>query len=124
VRIIVPNSDIYGSTITNYSAYETRRNDIVLGVSYDDDLSVVDGVIRKVLEAESRVLEEPEYQVVVGGLGDSSVDFYIRPWCASSDYWPLRFDLTRRLKEEIEAAGCSIPFPQRDIHVHRNGEEA
>ena len=121
VRIIVPNSSIYGATITNYSAYETRRNDLVVGVSYGDDLSVVESTIRRVLASDPRVLKEPEAQVVVGELGDSSVNFLVRPWCTSADYWNLRFDLTRRLKEEIEAAGCSIPFPQRDVHLVRDG---
>ncbi|MGH0030154.1 MAG: mechanosensitive ion channel family protein [Myxococcota bacterium] len=119
VQIIVPNSSIYGSTITNYSAYDTRRNDLVIGVGYDDDLSVVDAAIRRVLDADERVLAEPEPQVMVGELGDSSVNFLVRPWCKAEDYWSLRFDLLRRLKEEIEAAGCSIPFPQRDVHLVR-----
>lgn len=117
VRIIVPNSEIYGSTITNYAAYETRRNDIVIGVSYADDLGTAEAVIRRVLEADERVMREPAPQVAVAELGDSSVNFVVRPWCTRADYWDLRFDLLRRLKEELEAAGCSIPFPQRDVHV-------
>ncbi len=117
VRIIVPNSEIYGSTITNYAAYETRRNDIVIGVSYADDLGTAEAVIRRVLDADERVMREPAPQVAVAELGDSSVNFVVRPWCARADYWDLRFDLLRRLKEELEAAGCSIPFPQRDVHV-------
>ena len=117
VRIIVPNSEIYGSTITNYAAYETRRNDIVIGVSYADDLGTAEAVIRRVLDADERVMREPAPQVAVAELGDSSVNFVVRPWCTRADYWDLRFDLLRRLKEELEAAGCSIPFPQRDVHV-------
>jgi small conductance mechanosensitive channel len=117
VRIIVPNSSIYGATITNYSAYDTRRNDLVIGVSYGDDLATAEGVIRRVLEGDERVLADPPLQVAVSELGDSSVNFVVRPWCRSEDYWQLRFDLTRRLKEELEAAGCSIPFPQRDVHL-------
>jgi small conductance mechanosensitive channel len=118
VRIIVPNSAIYGATIRNYSAYETRRNDLVIGVSYDDDLGRAKQAIERVLAADERVLREPEPVVAVSELGDSSVNFVVRPWCASGDYWTLRFDLTRKLKEELEAAGCSIPFPQRDVHLH------
>lgn len=117
VRIIVPNSSIYGATITNYSAYDTRRNDLVVGVSYGDDLATAEGVTRRVLESDERVLADPPLQVAVSELGDSSVNFVVRPWCRSDDYWQLRFDLTRRLKEELEAAGCSIPFPQRDVHL-------
>lgn len=123
VRIIVPNSAIYGSTIANYSANETRRNDLVVGVSYGDDLALAQKTIESVLTRDSRVLEEPEPVVAVSELGDSSVNFVVRPWCQASDYWALRFDLTRRLKEELEKAGCSIPFPQRDVHVH-NGSGA
>jgi small conductance mechanosensitive channel len=117
VQIIVPNSSIYGATITNYSAFDTRRNDLVIGVSYGDDLRLVEETIRRVVTGDERVLAEPELQVAVSELGDSSVNFIVRPWCKASDYWPLRFDLTRKLKEELEAAGCSIPFPQRDVHI-------
>jgi small conductance mechanosensitive channel len=120
VRIIVPNSAIYGATITNYSAYDTRRNDLVIGVGYGDDLATAESVIRRVIGSDSRVLKEPEPLIAVSNLGDSAVDFVVRPWCTADDYWGLRFDLTRRLKEELEAAGCSIPFPQRDVHVFRN----
>lgn len=117
VRIIVPNSSIYGAIITNYSSNETRRNDLVFGVSYADDLGDAEDAIRRVLAADSRVLKEPEPVVAVAELADSSVNFVVRPWCQKDDYWPLRFDLTRRIKQELESSGCSIPFPQRDIHV-------
>jgi small conductance mechanosensitive channel len=116
-QIIIPNSSIYGSTITNVSAYDTRRNDLVIGVSYDDDLARVEQTIRNVVSSDERVLKEPETLVAVAELADSSVNFVVRPWCNAEDYWPLRFDLTRRLKEELEAAGCSIPYPQHDVHV-------
>ncbi len=108
----------------NYSANDTRRNDLVVGISYDDDIAQAIETIRKVLSGDSRVLDDPEPVVAVGELGDSSVNLVVRPWCAGSDYWPLRFDLTRRLKEELEAAGCSIPYPQRDVHLHGNGQAA
>ena len=117
IQIIVPNSAIYGGIIKNVSAYETRRNDLVMGVSYDDDLATVESVLRKVCEGDERVLKDPELTIAVAELADSSVNFVVRPWCKASDYWPLRFDLTRRFKEELEAAGCSIPYPQRDVHV-------
>ena len=124
VKITVPNSAIYGDTVKNYSANETRRNDLVIGISYDDDIARAIETIRKVLSGDSRVLDDPEPVVAVGELGDSSVNLVVRPWCAASDYWPLRFDLTRRLKEELEAAGCSIPYPQRDVHLHGNSQAA
>jgi small conductance mechanosensitive channel len=117
VQIIVPNSSIYGSNITNYAAYDTRRNDLVIGVSYGDDLSDAEAAIRRVIDADERVLADPEPVVAVAELADSSVNFVVRPWCNASDYWALRFDLTRRIKEELEKSGCSIPFPQRDVHL-------
>jgi len=117
VRIIVSNSVVYGSTIKNYSANDNRRNDLVMGVSYSDDLGVAKQTIEGVLAADDRVLKDPVPVVAISELGDSSVNFVVRPWCRKEDYWALRFDLNRRLKEELEKAGCSIPFPQRDVHL-------
>jgi len=119
VKIIVPNSGIFGSTIKNFSANDTRRNDIVLGISYDDDIADAIGVVNSVLSKDSRILAEPEPIVAVSELGDSSVNLVVRPWCRKEDYWGLRFDLVRRLKEELEQGGCSIPYPQRDVHLHQ-----
>lgn len=119
VHIVVPNSGIFGGTIKNYSFNPIRRNDMVVGVSYDDDLQLAMDTIRSVLEADQRVLNDPEYLVAVSEMADSSVNFVVRPWCAASDYWALRFDLTRALKEKLEAAGCSIPYPQRDVHLFK-----
>jgi small conductance mechanosensitive channel len=124
VKITIPNSAVYGDTIKNYSANDTRRNDLVIGISYDDDIARAIETIRKVLADDSRVLDDPESTVAVAELGDSSVNLVVRPWCVGGDYWPLRFDLTRQLKEELEAAGCSIPYPQRDVHLHGNGQAA
>jgi len=118
VHIIVPNSGIYGGTIRNFSHHETRRNDMVVGISYDDDIGLAMDTIRSVLDAEDRVLQDPEYVVAVSELADSSVNIVVRPWCKAADYWNLRFDLTRTFKERLEAAGCSIPYPQRDVHLH------
>jgi small conductance mechanosensitive channel len=124
VKITVPNSGIYGGTVKNYSANETRRNDLVMGISYDDDIQLAMDTIERVLGGDQRILADPEPVVAVAELGDSSVNIVVRPWCAGSDYWPLRFDLTRRLKEELEAAGCSIPYPQRDVHLQGGTGEA
>jgi small conductance mechanosensitive channel len=118
VHIIVPNSGIYGGTIRNFSHHETRRNDMVVGISYEDDIGLAMDTIRSVLDAEDRVLKDPEYVVAVSELADSSVNIVVRPWCKAADYWNLRFDLTRTFKERLEAAGCSIPYPQRDVHLH------
>jgi small conductance mechanosensitive channel len=119
VMIIVPNSAIYGATIKNFSANDTRRNDLVIGVGYGDDLQVATDTINRVLASDERVLKDPAPTVAVSELADSSVNFVVRPWCTREDYWGLRFDLTRKIKQELEAAGCSIPFPQRDVHLHQ-----
>jgi len=119
VKIILPNSSVYGAIIKNFSANETRRNDIVMGVAYGDNLGTAMDVIRRVLDADTRVLKDPEPLIAVGELADSSVNILVRPWCKVEDYWLLRFDLLRTLKEQLEAAGCSIPFPQTDVHLHQ-----
>jgi small conductance mechanosensitive channel len=117
VKVIVPNGGVYGSIIKNYSANETRRIDLVMGISYGDDIGTAIEAIEAIVKAEERVLADPAPTIAVSELGDSSVNIVVRPWCKGSEYWPTRFDLTRALKEGLEAAGCSIPFPQRDLHV-------
>jgi len=121
VRIIVPNSQVYGTTIKNYAANDTRRNDLVIGISYDDDIAKAIETIQAVLSEDSRVLAEPAPVIAVSELGDSSVNLVVRPWCTKEEYWGLRFDLTRAIKERLEAAGCSIPYPQTDVHLHQAG---
>ncbi len=118
-RVIVPNSQIMGSIITNYSAHDTRRIDLVVGVGYGDDLDKVRKTIEEVIGAEERVLEDPPCQVAVSELADSSVNFVVRPWVATSDYWPVRFALTEAIKKRFDQEGISIPFPQRDVHIHQ-----
>ena len=119
IKITVPNSQIYGATISNYNGYETRRVDMVMGIGYGDDIQTALDTIRSIVAADERVLADPEVQIAVSNLGDSSVDIVVRPWCKAVDYWGLKFDLTRRFKEGLEAAGCSIPFPQRDVHLYQ-----
>lgn len=118
IRVTIPNSQVYGQTIRNYSANDTRRIDLVMGVSYDDDLQVAQEVMARILAEHEKVLADPEPLVAVDDLGDSSVDFVVRPWCRKEDYWTTRRELTLRMKLELEAAGCSIPYPQRDVHLH------
>jgi len=119
VQIVIPNSSVWGSSVVNYSHHTTRRVDMVLGVGYDDDIGQAIETVNKVLAAESRLLSDPEALVVVGELADSSVNLTIRVWVKSGDYWAVKFDLTRALKEAVDAAGLSIPFPQRDVHLHQ-----
>ena len=117
-RVIVPNGQITTRPITNFSAHDTRRIDMTIGVSYDDDLKVARSTIEKILSDHEKVLEDPAPVVWVMDLADSSVNFAVRPWVQSSDYWQVRNELLESLKTSLEDAGCSIPYPQRDVHVH------
>ncbi len=117
VRVIIPNGQITGGNIKNYTANENRRVDLVIGVSYDDDLKKTREVIEGVLAADDRILEDPAVTVAVSELGDSSVNFVVRPWVKPSDYWDVYFDITAKVKVALEENGISIPYPQRDIHI-------
>lgn len=123
-RIIQPNSQVFSGTIINYDGNDTRRVDMVMGISYGDDIGVAIECIERIVTAHPAVLAEPAPQIAVSNLGDSSVDLIVRPWCTPADYWTVYFDLTRKMKEELEAAGCSIPFPQRDVHLFRQHDAA
>jgi len=117
--IIIPNSQITAGTITNFSARDTRRLDLVFGVSYEDDLDEVKRVINEVLAEESRLLDDPEAVIGVLNLGDSSVDFAVRPWVKADDYWGVFFDLQEAMKKRFDREGISIPFPQQDVHLYQ-----
>ena len=118
-RVIVPNSQIMGSIITNYSAHETRRVDLVVGVSYSDDLDKVRGTLQSIVAADERVLDDPAVTIAVSELADSSVNFVVRPWVKTADYWGVLFDLTETIKKRFDPEGISIPFPQRDVHIYQ-----
>ncbi len=118
-KVIVPNGQITNDTITNYSAHDTRRIDLMIGVAYGDDLRVAREAIDKTIRAHDKVFDDPEPIVWVMELADSSVNFAVRPWVKTEDYWPVRNELLEQIKGALEAAGCSIPFPQRDIYVHQ-----
>ena len=118
-QIIVPNSLMYSSAITNYSAKDTRRVDMVIGVGYDDDLKVAADVLKKVCSEHPKVLDTPETKIFINNLGDSAVDFVVRPWVKSEDYWGVLADVLETAKVELEAAGCNIPYPQTDVHLHQ-----
>jgi len=124
VGIIVPNSTIWGQVIKNYAAHETRRVDLVVGISYADDIETAVRTVHGVLAAEARVLQDPAPTVAVSDLGDSSVNLVVRPWCKREDYWDVRFALTRQIKEALERSGCSIPYPQRDVHLFEQKRDA
>ena len=118
-QIIVPNALMYSSAITNYSAKDTRRVDMAIGVGYGDDLKVAAGVLKKVCEDHPKVLSEPATKIFINNLGDSSVDFVVRPWVKSEDYWDVLAAVLETAKVELEAAGCNIPYPQTDVHLHQ-----
>ena len=118
-QIIVPNSQIMDSIITNYSANDTRRVDMVVGVSYDDDLDKVRNTLQELIAAEDRILDEPAPTIAVSALADSSVNFVVRPWVNSSDYWGVTFDLTEAIKKRFDKEGISFPFPQQDVHLYK-----
>lgn len=123
-KIIVPNSKITEDVIINITAKPERRIDMVVGVSYGDDLKKTREVIERALKADERVLAEPAPQVAVCELGDSSVNFVVRPWVKTADYWPTRFALLERIKVDLDEAGITIPFPQRDVHLFQESTGA
>lgn len=124
VRVTLSNSSIYGNTISNFTINDTRRVDLTVGVAYDDDLETAKRTIMGVIEAHELILSDPAPQVEVVEMADSSVNIVVRPWCRTADYWRVHFDLTQGCKEKLEAAGCSIPFPQRDVHMFPAGSSA
>ncbi len=117
--IIVPNGQIYGGTILNASARDTRRIDLVIGIGYDDDIKKAKRILEDILETDDRILEDPAPAISLGELADSSVNLNVRPWVKSSDYWPVRSDLLERIKNAFDAEGISIPYPQRDVHLYQ-----
>jgi small conductance mechanosensitive channel len=123
IRIIVPNSQVTGGNILNYTINGTRRVDLVIGVSYEDDLQKAREVMKGVIDQDERVLDDPAPVIAVKELADSSVNFVVRPWVNASDYWDVYFDMTEKIKVALDSAGITIPFPQRDVHM-KNGASA
>ncbi|WP_026958164.1 small-conductance mechanosensitive channel MscS [Aliagarivorans taiwanensis] len=117
--VVVPNSSVLGGNIVNYSAKDTRRIDLVIGVGYNADLAKTKQVLRAVCEADERVLKDPDITVGVVELADSSVNFVVRPWVRTADYWGTYFDLMENIKNELDNAGIEIPFPQMDVHLDK-----
>jgi len=118
-QIIVPNSQIMDSIITNYSAKDTRRVDMVVGVSYSDDLDKVRKTLEELVAADERILADPACKIAVSQLADSSVNFIVRPWVKAADYWPVMFEMTEAIKKRFDQEGISFPFPQQDVHLHK-----
>jgi small conductance mechanosensitive channel len=120
VRVIVPNGNITSGAISNYSAENKRRIDLVVGCGYNDDLKAVRQFLENTVAAESRILTEPQPVVAVAELADSSVNFIVRPWVSSGEYWAVKYDLTERIKLGFDEFGFTIPFPSRDLFVHQS----
>lgn len=118
-EIIVPNSQVYGGTIVNVSAKPTRRVDMIFGISYDDDMKKARQLMLDVINADERVLKEPEVVIAVNELADSSVNFVVRPWVNSPDYWAVKWDLTEKIKDSFDNNGITIPYPQQDVYMHQ-----
>ncbi len=118
-RIIVPNGSIMGGNIVNYSSHDTRRVDMVFGCGYDDDVRKAKALLEKIVKDNELVLADPAPVVAVSELADSSVNFVVRPWVKSGDYWTVYWAMHEAVKVEFDAAGVSIPFPQRDVHMHQ-----
>lgn len=117
-KIIVPNGGVISGNITNYSANDTRRVDLVFGVGYGDDINAAKAVLQSVVAAEPKVLQDPAPTIAVVELADSSVNLVCRPWVNTADYWDVYFNITEAAKKALDAQGISIPFPQRDLHLH------
>lgn len=117
VRIVVPNAQIWGGSLKNYSANSTRRVDFVFGIAYDADIDKAMALIADIAQADERVHEAPEPFLAVSNLGDSSVDITVRLWVDAGDYWGVKFDVTKAVKQRMDADGVGIPFPTRTIHM-------
>ena len=119
--VILPNSAVWGSIITNVTVSPVRRVDMVFGIGYGDDIDTAMEVLESIVADHPLILDDPEPLIKMHELADSSVNFICRPWSKTEDYWNVYWDLTRQVKERFDAAGVSIPFPQRDVHLFRGG---
>lgn len=117
LRIVIPNGDLSNAILTNMSVNQTRRCDMTFGIGYRDDIDKAKAICRRLIAEDERALSEPEPLVVVGALGESSVELTVRAWTRASDLWPFYWDMQERVKRAFDAEGISIPFPQRDLHM-------
>ncbi|NGP88673.1 mechanosensitive ion channel family protein [Fodinibius halophilus] len=120
VAVVLPNSNVWGNNIKNMSVNEKRRLDLVIGFGYDDDIDHAMETINEILEKEDRVLADPEPQVAVSELGGSSVNLIVRPWAKKEDFWSLKYDLTKRIKEQFDEEGINFPYPSKDVYLHKD----
>ena len=121
--LIVPNSKIWGDVIRNVTAQPRRRVDMVFGISYEDEIPKAERVLQEIVDSHEQVLDDPAPVIKVHTLNDSSVDFVVRPWAKTDDYWDVYWDITRAVKMRFDEEDISIPYPQRDVHLIREGGE-
>ncbi len=121
--IIIPNAKLGGDNIINYSAQKTRRVDMTVGVSYDADLKEVRNILEDIVSKDERILKDPDHLIAVGELADNSVNFFVRVWVESGDYWNVYFDANETVKLRLDEAGIGIPYPQRDVHLYDHSAE-
>lgn len=121
-EIIVPNGAIYSGSITNFSARSTRRIDKVFGIGYDSDIKLAKSILERIVSEDERILKDPKPVIAISELGASSIDFIVRPWVNSGDYWTVYWDLNEKVLEAFRAANINIPFPQMDVHLHQKSE--
>ena len=117
IKIMVPNGKLFGDTIKNISAFDTRRVDLVIGIGYTSDIQKAYDVMMNLIKEDTRILSDPAATIAVSELADSSVNFVVRPWVKKEDYWGVKFDLTRKIKEAFDENGIEIPFPQQVVHM-------
>ena len=122
--MIVPNGAVTANIITNVTANDTRRVDLVMGIGYDDDIPKAKEILTSIVTSDERVLSDPAPTIAVSELADSSVNFVVRPWVKTGDYWDVYFGLTEKIKIAFDNEGISIPFPQRDVHLFAEQEES
>jgi small conductance mechanosensitive channel len=122
-HVVVPNAQVTSSAITNYSSNPTRRIDLVIGVAYDADLKKSEELLKSILDNHPLILKDPAYTVGVLELADSSVNFAVRPWVKTEDFWDVKFELNQTIKQALDGAGIGIPFPQMDVHLHKNQDQ-
>ena len=119
IGISMPNSKVWGAEIQNLNRFDTRRVDMEFGIGYGDDMDKAIQLIKEILDEDDRILENPAPLIAISNLGDSSVDIRVRPWTHRSNVWPLRYDITKKVKERFDDNSISIPFPQRDVHLFK-----
>jgi small conductance mechanosensitive channel len=122
-KVIVPNSKITADVITNINANPTRRIDLVIGISYDDDAEKAKSLLKELVQSDSRILADPEPKIALAEFADSSINIVVRPWVNTREYWDVRFDLMDKIKQVFDEQKITIPYPQRDVHMYQHTAE-